>query len=160
MKKKLLLFMLLAAVGIQVQAADKVPGVIVELASGGTVEIALTDNPKMVFDGTAVKLTATNVDVEYTPTEIAKVRIDEVDASNTAIEAAETEKGVMTLEGGFVRLTGFATNESVSVYSLGGIQLASYKTNSNGSLAIDLSSLPSGISIIKTQQQSIKVTRR
>ena len=43
MKKRLLLFMLSTVMWGQSMAADKVPGAIIELSSGKTVEIALTE---------------------------------------------------------------------------------------------------------------------
>ena len=159
-KKRLLLFMLSAVMWGQSFAADKVPGAIIELSSGKTVEIALTDNPKMTFDGTTVKLTAVNVKVEYTPTEIAKVTIGEVESSASGISSAETSQPMMSIEGGFVRLSGFDASEVVKVYTLNGVQIGSFETDANGSLAISISSLPQGISIIKANQQTIKITRR
>lgn len=159
-KKRLLLFMLSAVMWGQSLAVDKVPGAIIELSSGKTVEIALTDNPKMTFDGTTVKLTAVNVNLEYTPAEIAKVRIGEVDSSASGISSVETSQATMSVEGGFVRLSGFATNESIKVYSFTGVQTGSFETDANGSLVIGISSLPKGISIIKVNQQTIKITRR
>lgn len=159
-KKRLLLFMLSAVMWGQSLAADKVPGAIIELSSGKTVEIALTDNPKMTFDGTTVKLTSVNVNVEYTPAEIVKVTIGEVDSSVSGISSVETSQATMSVEGGFVRLSGFAKNEPVRVYTLNGVQTGSFETDANGSLAISISSFPQGISIIKANQQTIKITRR
>jgi hypothetical protein len=130
------------------------------LSSGKTVEIALTDNPKMTFDGTTVKLTSVNVNVEYTPAEIAKVTIGEVESSDSGISTVKTSQATMSVEGGFVRLSGFAANEPVKVYTLNGVQTCSFETDANGSLAISISSLPKGISIIKANQQKIKIIRQ
>ena len=159
-KKRLLLFMLSAVMWGQSFAADKVPGAIIELSSGKTVEIALTDNPKMTFDGTTVKLTAVNVNVEYTPAEIAKVTIGEVESSVSGISSMETSQATISVEGGFVRLSGFSANEAVKVYTLSGVETSSFETDASGSLAISISSLPQGISIIKASNQIIKITRK
>ena len=159
-KKRLLLFMLSAVMWGQSLAADKVPGAIIELSSGKTVEIALTDNPKMTFDGTTVKLTAVNVNVEYTPAEIAKVTIGEVESSVSGISSMETSQATISVEGGFVRLSGFSANEAVKVYTLSGVETSSFETDASGSLAISISSLPQGISIIKASNQIIKITKK
>lgn len=159
-KKRFLLFMLSTVLWGRSMAADKIPGAIIELSSGKTVEIALTDNPKMTFDGTTVKLTAVNVEVEYTPAEIVKVTIGEVDSSVSGINNVEASNATISVEGGFVHLSGFASNESVKVYTLTGMQTDSFETDANGSLAINISSLPQGISIIKADNQTIKITRR
>lgn len=160
MKKQLLLLALSAVMWGQSMAADKVPGAIIELSSGKTVEIALTDNPKMTFDGTTVKLTAVNVNVEYTPAEIAKVTIGEVESSVSGISSMETSQATISVEGGFVRLSGFSANEAVKVYTLSGVETSSFETDASGSLAISISSLPQGISIIKASNQIIKITRK
>ena len=46
MKKGILLFMLFSAM---TALAEKVPGWVVELSSGGTLEIAMANNPKFFF---------------------------------------------------------------------------------------------------------------
>lgn len=158
MKKLLLLLMLFLSVNIQ--AADKVSGVIVELSSGGTIEIALDNNPKMVFDGKKVKITSMKDNAEYEPSDILKVKVGEVDAADTGIIGIQDEKGQIKTEGGFVRLTGFSANETISVFSINGALVNTFRTDANGSCTIDLKILPSGISIIKIQNESIKITRR
>ena len=67
--------------GLYSYAQDKVPGIIVELANGQKVEYRLADNPKFVFDGQTIKLTAESVAVEYTPSELAKVTTGEVEGA-------------------------------------------------------------------------------
>ena len=145
---------------VSIQAADMVPGVIVELSSGGSIEIALASNPKIVYDGMKVKLTSINTNAEYEPSDIIKVKVGDVDATDTGIIGIQEEKGQIKTEGGFVRLTGFPANEAISIFSLKGVLISTSRTDVNGSCTIDLNSLPSGISIIKTQKESIKITRR
>ena len=61
--KSLVVLWLLTVGSIYGYAQDKVPGIIVELSSGAKVEYRLADNPKMVFDGQTIKLTAEGVAV-------------------------------------------------------------------------------------------------
>lgn len=145
--------------GLCSYAQDKVPGIIVELSSGTKVEYRLSNNPKFVFDGQTITLTADGVKVEYTPSELAKVMTGDVEGA-TGIEETETLSGDIKVEDGFVRLKGFSAGEAVHVYSVSGTQMASYQISSDGSLVIPVSALPSGISIIKTNQQTIKITRK
>ncbi len=154
-----MLFGLLSMGGINGYAQDKVPGIIVELSSGTKVEYRLSNNPKFVFDGQTITLTADGVKVEYTPSELAKVTTGEVEGA-TGIVETEKQSGDIKVEDGFVRLKGFSAGEAVHVYSVIGTQMASYQISSDGSLLIPVSALPSGISIIKTNQQTIKITRK
>ena len=140
-------------------AQDKVPGIIVELSSGTKVEYRLSNNPKFVFDGQTITLTADGVKVEYTPSELAKVTNGEVENA-TGIEELRSQQVDIKVEAGFVRLNGFGAGEEVRVYSVGGNLVATHYVESDGSLVIPISSLPSGISIIKTNQQTIKITRK
>lgn len=145
---------------ISAHATDKVPKVIVELLSGGTIEIALANNPTIVFDGKKVKLTSKNENAEYDPSDILKVKVGEVDAADTGIKVIQEKNGQIIVKEGFVRLAGFPANEAISVYSLKGVLITTFKTDANGSCTIDVQILPSGISIIKIQNESIKITRR
>lgn len=157
---KKLLLLLMPFLSVSTQATDKVPGVIVELSSGGTIEIALINSPKIVFDGKKIKITSTKDNAEYAPSDIIKVKVDEVDANDTGINSIQDEKGQIKYEGGFVRLTGFPANETISVFSINGVLVNTFRTDANGSYTIDLMNLPSGMSIIKTRNESIKITRR
>ena len=157
--KSLLVLGLLTLGGLCSYAQDKVPGIIVELANGQKVEYRLADNPKFVFDGQTIKLTAEGVAVEYTPSELVKVTTGEVENA-TGIEELRSQQGDIKVEEGFVRLNGFGAGEAVRVYSVGGNLMGIHYVESDGSLVIPISSLPSGISIIKTNQQTIKITRK
>ena len=157
--RSLLVLGLLALGGLYSYAQDKVPGIIVELANGQKVEYRLADNPKFVFDGQTIKLTAEGVAVEYTPSELVKVTTGEVENA-TGIEELRSQQGDIKVEAGFVRLNGFGAGETVRVYSVGGNLMGTHYVESDGSLVIPISSLPSGISIIKTNQQTIKITRK
>ena len=157
--KSLLVLGLLTLGGLCSYAQDKVPGIIVELANGQKVEYRLADNPKFVFDGQTIKLTAEGVAVEYTPSELVKVTTGEVENA-TGIEELRSQQGDIKVEEGFVTLNGFGAGEAVRVYSVGGNLMGIHYVESDGSLVIPIFSLPFGISIIKANQQTIKITRK
>ena len=146
--------------GFKVQAQDVVPGIIVELANGQKIEYRIADKPKMAFDGSKITLTAEGVTVEYTPTELLKVATGEVKNTGTNIKEMIIPVGDINVDAGFVRLSGFAEGESVNVYSVRGILQTSYRISADGSFVIPISSLPLGISIIKVNDQSVKITRK
>ena len=160
LKKLLVVFYFLSFGSLYVNAQDKVPGIIVELKDGKKVEFRLVDKPKMVFDGTKIVLTAEGVNLEYTPAELLKVTTGKVEDVSSGIEELNVEQGDIQVNGGFVRLSGFMSGEPVRVYSASGVHKSSYATSSDGSLTISISDLPSGISIIKTKKQSIKITKQ
>lgn len=159
-RTSLFLLTLLIVGGFNGYAQDMVPGIIVELANGQKVEYMLTDKPKMVFDGSKITLTTESVKVEYTPSELLKVTTGEVKNTGTDIKEMVIPSGDIKVNAGFVRLSGFAAGESANIYSLGGNLYASYRIPDNGSLVIPISTLPLGISIIKVNDQSVKITKK
>lgn len=160
--KKLLFFLLslLFVLGkMNSFAQDKVKGIIVELSSGKKMEFRLDDHPKLVFDGQTIKLTADGVQVEYAPLDLMKLTMGQVSNVSSGIEEHTSAQNDIKVEAGFVRLNGFKEGDSIAVYSSNGAKLAEYRIGFNGSLVIPISSLPTGISIIKTNKQFIKILR-
>lgn len=139
---------------------DKVKGIIVELNSGKKMEFRLDDHPKFVFDGQIVKLTADGVQVEFAPLDLMKLTMGQVSNISSGIEEHTSTQNEIKVEAGFIRLNGFNASDVVIAYSSNGTKLTEYRIGGNGSLVIPISSLPTGISIIKTNKQSIKILRR
>ena len=141
-------------------AEDKVLGIIIELTNGKKVEYRLADNPKLAFDGTTIVVTAEGVKLEFTPSELKNVTMGQVENVSSSIEEVAISHGSAELIDGVVRLSGFKAGEEVGIYSAGGIQYAKYNLATDGSLIVSLSSLPSGISIIRINKQTIKISKR
>ena len=160
LKKQLFVVVLLVMGYIHVGAQDMVPGIIVELSSGKKVEFRLADNPKIVFDGQTIKLTADGINVEYTPTEFVKLTTGEVQNNASGITELTSHQENIAVKDGYVCLNGFNSNDAVSVFSVDGKLVATYHIPTNGSISIPISTLPSGISIIRTNNQSIKIIKR
>ena len=161
-KNLIMFFCLLAQWSSSCYAQDKIPGIIVEMNNGQKIEYKLADNPKLAFDGTTITLTTNEITVEYKPTDLKKVTTGDVQNDNTGVHDLEQDvtQGTIQAEGGFVRLSGFTPNEPVRIYSLSGVLTTAYSIPDAGTLIISISSLPTGISIIKTNNQSIKITKR
>lgn len=156
---KFLMFLSLFIVGtIQGFAKDNVQGIIIQLSSGEKVECMLSDNPKMVFDGTTVTITAANLNLKVTPSEIKKVMMGTVD-DTSGIDDAKLNSSVFELNEDYIRLSGFTSCEEIKVYSASGVLYGAYRTSTDGNLILPMSSLPTGISIIKSNKQSIKISK-
>ena len=160
LRKLLILFGILLFGISKGYAQDKVLGIIIEMTNGEKMEYRLVDKPQMTFDGNIIILTAEGVMIEILPTDLQKVTMGDVDNIGSGIKEASISQGLAEVSDGFVRLSGFQSGEAVRVYNAAGIMFADYKTSADGSLMISISSLPSGISIIKTNKQSIKITKR
>ena len=159
MNKKLLFIILISVSWIQLFAQDKVPGVIVELASGMKVEYQLSSKPKVSFNGKTITIIADGVKVEYEPSELISIRPGEVSVSSE-IDELQSESRTINLESGFVKFTNFTKGETVYIYNVNGSLNTTYHISSEGLLMIPISSLTSGISIIKANNQTIKITKK
>ena len=160
LRKLLILFGILLFGISNGYAQDEVLGIIVEMTNGEKMEYRLVDKPQLTFDGKTIILTAEGVKIEIMPTDLQKVTMGNVESTTDIFNEASFSQGLAEVSDGFVRLSGFQSGEAVRVYNAAGIMFAEYKTSSDGSLVISISSLPSGISIIKTNKQSIKISKR
>ena len=151
--------LMLCSIGIpKAYAQSTVKGVVIETAGGQRTEYALTETPRLTYDGNTVTLTTTKVSVDYTASNILKVML--TDISSTGINDVESSLGNILLSNDEVRMSGLAADESVTLYNTNGMLLSTWKATSTGELTINLSDLSRGIYIIKTNHQSFKVTRK
>lgn len=164
LQKQFLAFIFLALGCIPGHAeSEKVLGIIVELTSGEKIEYQLSKHPKLVFDGQTITLTATNINVEYTVADFAKVTtgmVDYVEDIPEGINELPNQQGAIDVASGFVRFSGFAAGETIKIYSTAGVLQEVKQTDADGTLVLSVASLPQGISIIKINKQSIKITRK
>lgn len=158
-KISILVFFLFILGQVKTFSQDKVKGIIVELNSGKKMEFRLDDHPKFVFDGQIIRLTADGVQVEYAPLDFMKLTMGEVSNVSSGIEEDTSTQKDIKVEAGFIRLNGFNVSDAVTVYSSNGTKLAEYRIGRDGSFVIPISSLPTGMSIIKANKQSIKIIR-
>lgn len=143
-----------------VHAEEKALGIIIELTNDKRVEYRLADNPQLAFDGTTIVVTVEGVKVEYTPTELKNVTMGQVENVSSGMEDVTIGQGSAELIDGFVRLSGFKAGEEVIIYNSDGIQYDNYKVATDGSLIVSVFSLPSGISIIKINKQTFKISKK
>ena len=146
----------LGAVGAEAQSTVK--GIVIETATGERTEYALTETPKLTYDGNTVTLTTTKVSVNFTATDIVKVVLTDICA--TDINDVESKPEQVQLLNEEVRMSGLSASETVSIYNVSGTLLSTCQASCNGDLTITLSNLSRGVYIIKANHQSFKVTRK
>lgn len=144
----------------RVLAQEKEICVIVELSSGKQIGYRLVDHPRLVFNGKNIKLTSDKVSVEFVPSELVRLMIGELEIASTEIAEETLWQNDIKLKADNIHLNGFDEGDVVSIYSVSGIHLMIYHVEATGSLIIPFASLPKGISVINTPQQSIKVIKR
>ena len=135
--------------------------VVVETTDGQRAEYLLTEQPQLRYDGQTVTFTTTAVTVEYVTAQVSRVFFDKATPTPTAIApttAKTTDK--LTFSTDHAIISGLQPGEEARICSLSGSLVATFQANGDGTLTIDLGSLPAGVSIINTSNQSFKVTRK
>lgn len=144
---------------ILVVAQDKVPGIIVELSSGESVEFRIGDNPQVFFDGNIVTIKTDYIQVDYNLTEFDLVRLGEVD-NITSIKSIKEDNVSIEIDKDYIRLNGFNANDVLKLVSLTGEILSYIKIPYTGSITISTSFFPKGITIITIGNQTIKISKQ
>ena len=149
---------LLGLGAVSAEAQSTVKGIVIETATGERTEYALTETPKLTYDGNTVTLTTTKVCVDFTATDIVKVVLTDISA--TDINDVESKPEQVQLLNEEVRMSGLSAGETVSIYNVSGTLISTCQASSNGDLTITLSDLQRGVYIIKANHQSFKVMRK
>ena len=140
------------------KAQELSPCVVIEMKTGEKIEYFLTDTPQLKHNDERVLLTTKKTNVEYETSRIAKVYFSE--SVNSGIKDLKTSETVIQLSPESIHFSGFSPNESIQILSLNGNVYRSLSVSNDGSLTISLSDLSIGVYIIKSTNQSFKITRR
>ena len=162
MKKLVIAFLTLATASAGSLRAQTVANcVVVETTGGGRMEYLLSSLPRITQTADAVTLTTATATVELQPSEIVKVYLSVTEVTDVkSVGRMETADGSFSLSGDRVLLSGYRAGEKVSLYSADGRLLRQLSVGSDGRLCVSLSSQPSGIYIIRTSHQSVKITKK
>ncbi len=130
---------------------------VVETTSGERMEYLLSDLPRIVYSDAKVVLTTNKTVVNFNPQEVKKIYLGE---STTDISDVKGPDGTLKMQDNMLSLSGYTANEAVVLYTIDGRQLWQEHVDAQGRLTISLSQLPAGIYIIKTNNQSVKITKK
>ena len=162
MKKLVIAFLTLATASVgSLQAQTLANCVVVETTGGERMEYLLSDLPRITQSADVVVLTTANATVELQSSEIVKIYLSATEAVDpTDVGRMKTADGSFSISGDCVQLSGYQAGEWVSLYSADGRLLRQLSVGIDGSLIISLASQSSGIFIIKTNHQFIKIIRK
>lgn len=152
--RKLLLFLFLTIV----TSAFADPCVVVNTTEGETV-FFFSENPRFTYDGQIVKLSTTKLLLEYAPSNIISVKLE--NRVNTGIDTVKEKKKITyDISDTKIIIRGCSAGESVRLYTTNGASIVKAYASGNGDASINLSSLQKGIYIIKTRTSSFKIIRK
>lgn len=159
MKKLVILFLTMVTANVSsLRAQSLADCVVVETTGGERMEYLLSDLPRITQSADAVTLTTTNTTVELSPESISKVYL--AASSPTAVQEVKSPVGDVRLKESQLFLSGYQPGARVSLYHADGQLLQHKSIGDDGTLTLSLEQLPSGIYIVKTNHQSIKIIKK
>ena len=164
MKKKalirafaLLALLLLPAKALLARVAEEhVTCMVLTLTDGTVNRFALTDTPVVTYGGE--NLVVSTGDEQFTTalSGISQLTFEQVPTGIDEM-VEESQKPVFTP--GQARFEGLKNHATVSIYTIDGKMLSSMRANEEGTVSIDLSTLPQGVYILRTPNQSYKIKK-
>lgn len=164
MKKKALIraFALMAMLLLPAQALlarvaeEHVTCMVLTLTDGTVNRFALTDAPVVTYEGE--NLVVSTGDEQFTTalSGISQLTFEQV-PTGIGEMVEESQKPVFTP--GQARFEGLKNHATVNIYTIDGKMLSSMSANEEGTVSIDLSTLPQGVYILRTPNQSYKIKK-
>ncbi len=164
MKKKALIraFALLTLLLIPAQALlarvaeENVTCMVLTLTDGTINRFALTDTPVVTYEGENLVVSIGDEQFTTTLSGISQLTFEQV---STGISEMVGESPKSAFTPGQARFEGLKTHAIVSIYTIDGKMLSSMRANDEGTVSIDLSTLPHGFYILRTPNQSYKIKK-
>ena len=132
------------------------------LKDGEQVMFLLKHAPKVVNGENTIMVVDAEVTFEYPLTNVHKylMGVDEATGIDNIPYSKDGITGDISNCAGNIILSGFKAGESVSITNINGVNISRVKTNADGCLTIATSQYPSGIYIVKVQNQTFKFIKR
>lgn len=163
--KRIITPALLLFISAFAKASEPEAALILDLKDGTKEYFFLADKPVIYFDGNSLKFKASDFTAEMT--DVVKFYFDnEVDREAyeqaLSISSLKGEKKLMFtyIDGKNVKMQGAISANQVKVYSVDGHLINVPIVTIEGGLNVCLDAQPSGIYIIRTNNQSFKVTKK
>lgn len=155
-KACLLFGLLLLTAGLRAQTSDNC--VVVETIGSEQMEYVLNDYPRITQARNHVTLLTLNTKVELEASQISKIYIKENES--TAIDEATTQDSHFRMSDGYIILSGYNPGERIALYRTDGTQLWQQSVAQDGRLLVPLGQQSTGVYIIKTNKQSVKIIKK
>jgi len=141
-----------------VKAADEVETLIVQMKNGSENAFFLKDKPKVTFEGSNLKVSASTGDVCFALADV--LRFTYAKKSPTGISEQVEDRTGVAFEGDVLVISQLKANAVASIYTLDGKLIWQLKPQRTGTYRINLSELPSGLYIVKADNVTYKITKR
>ena len=156
MKKLLsIVFLLSFLCNLSLQAQDGA-ALVVTLKDGSTTRFLLNDKPRVTCSPDNITVTSTAVTMSFEFDKVQRFNYQNLADAVHALTLPPTFKQ----EGGNLYFTGLAPHSEVTLYTIEGSMAGHYAADDKGNLLLPLSSVASGIYLVKTTSETYKMMKR
>ena len=139
-------------------AADTLTSLIVLQKDGTKSTFELATKPQVTFEGTDLKIHSGETDATISLSQIVRYWFETRDASG--VTEMNVDESAVSYEGGTLVLSGLKTGTTANVYSTDGRLVQSLTAQRDGSYRLSLSSLPTGVYVVKMNTTTYKIMKR
>ena len=154
----LLLGLWLLSIPQTAKAADEVETLIIQMKNGSESAFFLKDKPKVTFEGTNLKVSATSGNVSFALADV--LRFTYAKKSPTGISEQVVNPTEVTYENDVLVISQLKANAVASIYAIDGKLIRQLKPHRTGTYRISLSELPTGLYLVKADNVTYKITKR
>lgn len=131
---------------------------VLSLTNGSVTKFALTDDPVITYKGNDVIVTCGENVLQTSMADVKSVGFEK--GENTGIEAPKAvSEPQTTFSFGQAGFEGLQSGERVMVYSIDGKVIRTIKADADGRAQVDMSSLQTGVYILRTAKKSFKIKK-
>lgn len=157
MKKLSILTIVLLLLTAGIVTAKATDSIILWRSNGEKITINFSERPKLTFGKGEIKITTNNHEVAYPAEEVLRCTYESTSSNIEHINAGTTP--TLSFAGNNVIISGLSAASPVAVYNTAGQMLCSQQADSSGKTQVDITSLPSGVYIIKTSVGNFKIRK-
>lgn len=156
----IMLLIAMLAMPTAMQAADKQNTLIVLTKNNVLHEFVLADKPMVTFEGTQLKVTCekASASATFNLSDVIRFTYDGKDA--TGIDEMTVKPAEVSMEEGVLVISQMKANSTVNVFAMDGKLVRQLTAQRAGTYRLSLSSLPTGVYIVKADNITYKITKR
>lgn len=124
---------------------------------GSKVSYNLDEQPKTTFTTEDLVITTTTTSISYP---LAKIQRYTYEGGTLSVRDVKQDGISLSHDGDLIIVKGLASGKSVTVHRVDGVQLLTKRSDGSDSLTLSLSSLPSGVYVIKADEITYKFLKR
>jgi len=132
--------------------------VVVETAGGERMEYVLSEFPRITQVRNHVTMLTLNTKVELEASQITKIYIKENEPS--AVDEIIARDNNIRISDGYIILSGYTPGERITLYRSDGTLLWQQSVAQDGRMLVPLGQQSTGVYIVKTNGQSVKIIKK